>query len=599
MVLSKEKILELLKVPKNSALIRRAKYHESRLKFHADDAIEHSDLAAGYLEQFIKNLIEPFLTEEKVTRFKQAMPVPLPTTGIIDEIKDQYAKVFEAKDKFFNIERVDETEKKQVEALLMSLKEESFWQDTAFDTLFSAVNTLIVIDRPEDGGDPYFYLMDFSSVHDIGLDKFGKNIEYIIQRESSTEFLIIDSEKFARYEKTDDAANPFVEIQSVPHFFGSVPANFLWQDSLKDPLVKRSACTSILGLLDDYVVQSVNKKNLDFLNAYPIMWKYEDDDDDDFLKETITNELSERVQGETILPLNSDVNAVYADLRKKRKSKMGGPGVIVSVPAPMDNTEADLRDPIGFISPPIEALRYNSTELDSLGNKIYVKATGRPEHKDVADRPVNGQIQSQYEGERNVLLWVSYQLSTTRSWLVSALGKMLLGKDIACTADFGSEFFIEDERAVIENLREYRLAGASQAQIAFRTDSLRQVSTKGKRSQFQRLEIMSHLEPLSNQTLEIVSGMAEKGLVDFKDFDLKNHFPERIAKFERENGSILIYRQSDKITFKELIEDIKQKLYTYGSDTKFDNGFDSKEPIGVPEGVQPKKRLPDKNVVPG
>lgn len=542
------------------------------MKFHADDAIDHTDLGT-YLEMFIKNLVEPFLTQEKVDRFKQALPVPLPTTSIVDTIRDQYAKVFEAKDKMFELHISDKTKKLGLNELLVRRDEESFWKERVFDTLFSGVNTLMVIDRPQGGGDPYFYLMPFDTVHDIEIDFFGKKIEYLIQREDVDTFLVIDDEKFIRYQKVKDK-DEYIVLASVNHNIGFTPVRFIWNEFINHPLIKRSACTAILGMLDEYLVQYVNKKNLDFLNAYLIMWKYEEDDDDEFLKETVRNELAENINGVEILPTDDEVEMVYRSLLKK-KSKMGGPGTIISVRAPMDNTEPDLRNPIGFISPPVDSLQYNVSELERLKQAIYMTATGKPENKDIADRPVSNQIQSQYEGERNVLLWVSSQLSDARRWLVSTLAKAYLKDDIECTVDFGSEFFIEDEKGVIENLRDYKAAGASQAQIAFRTESLRQISTKGKYYQFTRLELLAHLEPFNNLTLEVVGDYAMKGLVDFKDFDLKANFPERIAQFEREHGSILAYKQGKNVDFNNLINQIKEILYGYGKAKKFDNGFNT------------------------
>ena len=156
-----------------------------------------------------------------------------------------------------------------------------------------------------------------------------------------------------------------------------------------------------------------------------------------------------------------------------------------------------------------------------------MKATGRPEMQTIADRPINSQIQSQYEGERNVLLWVASQLSTSRTWLLNSLAKMYTGEQADCTAYFGTEYFIEDEKSVIQNLRDYKDAGASQSQIWLRNKSLMQVSTKGKKNERAKLEMLEQLEPLHNLSIDKVAELATKDLVEFKDFDLKLNFPER------------------------------------------------------------------------
>ena len=109
-----------------------------------------------------------------------------------------------------------------------------------------------------------------------------------------------------------------------------------------------------------------------------------------------------------------------------------------------------------------------------------------------------------------------------------------------------------------------------------RNKSLIQASTKGKPSERERLELLEHLEPLPTMDLVAAQELVLADLVEFKEWDLKVNFAERINKFERENGSILAYGL-DK-SFEKRINDIKSKLYSYGKSKKFDNGLGSTKP---------------------
>ena len=589
MALSLLEIQQVLKKPKNKAWLEKAEYHQSRLKFHSEEALNEKDVSSYKRDFFAK--IESLLVSDKYDNFKELIQYPFPTTSIVDSIKDQYSKVFEAKDSFFEIGIKDEGKKVKFKALLSSLKEEEFWQKKAFECLFGDVNSLIVLDRPENGGNPYFYIANAESIHDISIK--SDSIEYVILEEEVMEvvdgkevkveyYLYIDNEKYVKYKEVEgDYGKEYIFISEIPHSLGETPANFIYQENLynSQSIVKRSAITSVLGLLDEYLIKYTSKQFLDLYNAYPIYWKYAEDTDDETTDTVIREDLMSMDGGEDLI-INGSYDKMIAGLKGKKKQKLLGAGTVMEIDAPIDNTEPDLRNPIGIVSPDTSSLEYNVKEIDRLEQKIYMKATGRPEMQTIADRPINSQIQSQYEGERNVLLWVASQLSTSRTWLLNSLAKMYTGEQADCTAYFGTEYFIEDEKSVIQNLRDYKDAGASQSQIWLRNKSLMQVSTKGKKNERAKLEMLEQLEPLYNLSIDKVAELATKDLVEFKDFDLKLNFPERINKFERENGSILSYQISNP-NFGERINAIKSILYSYGKTKKFNNGQGSNTGIGA------------------
>lgn len=576
MVLSREKIVELIKNPKSKTWITKAIYHQNRIKFHSNEVLSHSEFIENpYAKEWLDN-IQTNLVQRKFETFKSLLEYPLPSTSLIDSIKDQYAKVFEAKDSFFDI-HTEKNDKVSLKKYLADIKEEEFWKSQALDLMFSDVNSLLMVDLPPVGGqgEPFFYTVSIESIHEVSSTN-GLLDYVVVALESTSEgkvFKVVDDEK---YYKVIHEADEIEIVEEAYHGIGRVPCNFIFQEGLttKHPYVKRSGISSVLGSLDTFVRKYTSKENLDLYNAFPIYWKYQEDDDDDIEKSTIVEEFI--ASGKTQM----EAYELYDNYIRNRKLKnpLLGAGTVIEVAPPSDNTEPDLRDPVGIISPDKTSLEYNTSEVERLEDKIFRKATGRPQEKEIADRPVASQIQSQYEGERNVLLWVSEQLSRTRKWLVETLCKAKTGKDIVCTASFGSEFFIEDERSVLENFRLYKEAGASQSALAMRNKSLIEASTKGKPSERERLYMLEHLEPLPLMDLEKVREYVELDLVEFKEWDLKINFAERLNKFERENGNILAYEI--KSDFKERINKIKSILYSYGKSKRFDNGEGTKQPIG-------------------
>lgn len=586
MVLSNQKIAELVKNPKSKTWIQKAKYHQDRLKFHSNEVLSFEEFIDNpYAKEWLKN-IETNLVQRKYETFKSLIEYPLPTTSLVDSIKDQYAKVFEAKDAFFDI-HIQKEKKVGLKEFLTKTREEVFWKEKALDLLFSDVNSLLMVDLPpvEVGGDPFFYTVDIESVHEVS-ETNGK-LDYIVislrDEDEGKYYKVVDDENYYEvFHKGEDV----VITKTAYHGIGQVPCNFIFQEGLtnKNPYIKRSGISSVLGSLDTLVRKYTAKENLDLYNAFPIYWKYQEDDDDEFDKQTIIDEYVDA--GKT----TSEALTLYDDYIRKKKIKnpLLGAGTVIEVPTPSDNTEPDLRDPVGIISPDKTSLEYNTTEVERLEDKIFRKATGRPQEKEIADRPVASQIQSQYEGERNVLLWVSEQMSKSRKWLVEVLCKAK-GEDVVCTASFGSEFFIEDERSVLENFKLYKEAGASQSALSMRNKSLIEASTKGKPTERERLYLLEHLEPMPLMDLEKVREYVELDLVEFKEWDLKLNFAERVNKFERENGNILAYEPT--LTVKEKINKIKSILYSYGKSKRFDNGEGTKQPISNTQGGGQKGAL--------
>jgi hypothetical protein len=531
-----------------------------------------------YAKEWLLN-IETNLVQRKFETFKSLLEYPLPSTSLIDSIKDQYAKVFEAKDSFFDIHTKED--KVELKKYLGKIREEEFWKSQALDLMFSDVNSLLMVDLPPIGeiGDPFFYIVNIESVHEVS--STNGLLEYIVialeDSGEGKEYKVVDD---MYYYKVVQIADEVTITEEAYHGIGNVPCNFIFQEGLtsKYPNVKRSGISSVLGTLDTFVRKYTAKENLDLYNAFPIYWKYQEDDDDDMEKATIIDDYI--AAGKT----TDEAYSLYDEYIRKRKIKnpLLGAGTVIEVAPPSDNTEPDLRDPVGIISPDKTSLEYNTSEVERLEDKIFRKSTGRPQEKEIADRPVASQIQSQYEGERNVLLWVSEQMSRTRKWLVETLCKAKTGKDILCTASFGSEFFIEDERSVLENFKLYKEAGASQSALAMRNKSLIEASTKGKPTERERLYLLEHLEPMPLMDLEKVREYVELDLVEFKEWDLKINFAERINKFEREYGNILAYEPT--LNAKEKVNKIKSILYSYGKSKRFDNGEGTKQPIDNTKG---------------
>jgi len=545
--------------------------------------------------------IKDILPLDKYIIFKKLLTFPLATTAIVDTIKDHYSKVYEAKDAFFNIKCSNEESKYSFLNLLGELNEDAFWKDKALDAICDTPSMVLVCDKPtvDPTGQykPYFIQLQVEDIIDIDADA-ENNIKYLIykaiDKDTGDLFIAAIDDNFY-YRIEDDSTKPnderYTILSSVVHDCGYTPARFLGNEPLfsKTTVVQKSPLSPVLGMFDEYLAQYVFKRHLGLYSAYPIYWTYDLGDDN----ESEFNELAFKDWVGETYEAYSELEVLA--LRKQYQSKnaineLMGPGTIVQVPTPLSKEDADLKNPIGAISPDLESLKFNTGNLDAEEKRIINYATGKVGRDSKLDRTNELAVSTQSEGERDVLIYVSNQLSKTRTWLWATLGKMYLPTTFQnCTYSYGTEFFIEDEAAALANFKLYKDSGASTTMLHHRHTSFRQVSTKNLHPNTQlRLSILESIEPYPMRSVEEVESSFLSGVIDGKDLDIKLRFIEYVARFEREEGiRVEDFEKSDK-NFNEWIEYIKNKVSGYGKTITRDNIGSTSQSVGSDRTINAK-----------
>lgn len=548
--------------------LKKAVHHQNRLKFHAETVISEDD-ASPYLQDFLEG-VKIQLPSDKYEVFKSLMRFPLPTTDIIDTIKDHYSKVFEAKDQFIDIRAGSEEEVIAFQTLLEELNEDNFWKNRALDAICEEPNIVLICDKPstDEKGEykPYFYALSIEKVIDV-LANDENEIEYIIFNDNDANekpyIAIIDDEYYHKAVKIKGEDE--YSISSIPHNLGYTPARFLSAERLhnRTRVVQKSPLSAVLSRLDEYLTKYIGKNHLEMYAAFPIYWMYGIDEDgvitDDELREGLGDDLfNSYYERGTLETVRKNISS-----RNKLKNVIGA-GTLMEVPAPLSKEEYDLREPMGIIPADIESLKYNAGEIDSLEEKIMNKATGKIEKASRMDRTNEAAVSSQFESERDVLIYVSSQLSKARTWLWDTLGKLYLGdKFKKSTYDYGTEFFIEDETQAIKNFESYKKAGASQTLMAHRANIFRQVATKNRPTMQLRLKILEAIEPYPLLDVQECINMFNQGIITGIDLDVKLRFTEYVNQFEREVGSITSFEEKNE-TYNAWINTVKTKIYSYG-----------------------------------
>ena len=109
MALEIDQAIELLKKPKNRQQIEAAKQEESKLRVFTEVYDENEITSEFYYKQLLETLRSR--TEKKYDRITQFFRFPLPIVPTSDAILNDFFKIFEGKNRFFDIQSEKEVDR--------------------------------------------------------------------------------------------------------------------------------------------------------------------------------------------------------------------------------------------------------------------------------------------------------------------------------------------------------------------------------------------------------------------------------------------------------------------------------------------------------
>lgn len=528
MVLSNIEAKELIKHPYSVEQIQRARYQESRLRFHAQVA-EHRTYSSRYLIDFkdwAKNVIT---ATDKFTQFDRMLTYPLKSNEVVDSIADEYAKVFSSQNSFIGYEFTDPNAKQEYTEYCKGY--EHFWRKDVFGAMLCAINSIVVIDMPpvQDEVKPYYYLLSIDRVIDIRTDRDGK-IEYLIFRDGDRDnerIVVIDDESYRVYSCKDDK---HTLKSTAPHILGYAPCAFMWNDALAQeaPIIKQSPISAILSDLDWYLFHWTSKKCLDIYGSFPIYWHYKNNCD-------VTG-----CEGGFIRIANSTIVGAFMlePCPACAKNSLVGAGSVLKVPAPRSSDAPDLRVPAGIIPVERDSLDWNVEETERLKDEIIKTATGKLTEKSRTTGAINeDQVHSNYESQTNILMWIASNFEKIHKFVIDTTATLMYGGRYAgCTVSYGTEFYLQDQDSVTTEYLNAVNAGLPMYILQAKRNQVDELQSKNNPQERQRLYILRQLEPYQDIAMSVLP--TTPGL-DINKFVIKLNFSTFVNRFEIEYGNIV------------------------------------------------------------
>lgn len=555
------------------AVLNRAKYHQSRIKFHTVKRVGASFVTpwiAEPLTQFMY-MAENLLPHDKFVTFKTLFRYPVKTNEITGTCFDKLSRIFDGANPVYNYQFVNPEQREDWERYRTErLNEPEIWSTKGWEFFKTEINSVLVVDidseQNTDIPEPYFYWLPIADVLAYKANPTTGVMKYIAYRDRKNRHIVVlDDSSYRVYDDPkgagtlDDATLLFENS----HDLGYCPARFFWNEaiSLDDPDVKDSPLTKVLESLDWYLFFHLSKRQLDLMGAYPILSGYEqscdfsnaengDFCDGGFLKDK---------QGHYKL----DMAGMLMRCPKCGNKRIIGAGSFVEIPVPnAEENQPDLRNPVQMLTVDRNSLDYNVGELERLRSEIITNVVGQDEVVTNRDAYNEQQVQANFEDMTTVLNRIKRGFELAQEWVDSTICRLRYGDYfISAKISYGDKFYLQSASALREQYTAAKNSGASESELDAIQNRILETEYRNNPNTMRRMLILSELEPYRHLSLAEMRDLYDKGIVTKRDLLIKLNFANFVQRFERENTNILDF--GNEIPYARKIDTIYGEFVKY------------------------------------
>lgn len=564
MILTIQQIKDELEHSSKSSQIRLAALQQDRIKFHVDTNV---DVVESVPYSNFKNFVRSLLPADKYETMMNLLKFPIPTNKLADDIWTRLAKIYDGRNAAINFQFKSPEDRADWDAYRVRvLREPMVWSQDAWEFFKTEINGIVVVDMPEDGGDPsddkpqpYFYFVPIESVISYSVNRITKGMDWVIFR-CEDRIIAIDGASYRSFSLVDGELVPIAK--EANHELGYCPARFFWNQSLSlsTPDVKKSPISKALGDLDWYLFWTLAKKHLDVYGSFPIYSGYEQECD-------YSNAQGDTCQKGWLVGNDGHYktdefgNLIPCPLCHNKKS-LAGPGTYVEVPVPTGD-DKDLRNPVQILTIDKKSLEYCVEEQTRLRKAIINTCVGQEasiiNETSLADK----QVDATYESQDTVLNRIKQGFEEIQKWVDTTCCVLRYGRDkfISANINYGTEFYTLTPEAILARYAKAKESGASDAELDAINDQLIATTYRHDPILLQRMSILADLEPYRHVSKDQMIDMFKEGIVNADILALKLDFSGYIRKFERENANILDFGSG--IPYQKKIETIYKTLLDY------------------------------------
>ena len=564
-------------------MIQLAVLHQNRIRFHAEAVPSTPALAswtyrgrkanavqmlggregvAQAMTDFMA-MVENLIPHDKFQIFKTLFRFPVKTNEVLAVCFDKLSRIFDGRDPAFSYQFASTEERDDWEWYRQEmLGEQQVWQTKGWDYFKTQINSVLVVDLPEEQRDrlpePYFYWLPIADVIDFKADDEGR-MKWIIFRQDDDKVAVIDDESYRLFRGENGTVGEL--IREAPHNLGYCPARFFWNEpmSLEQRDIKASPVTKELDNLDWYLFYSISKRHLDMYGSYPIYWGYEQSCD------FHNDETGDYCDGGFLKDKHGhyqyDNNGIVVPCPVCSKKHIAGAGSFVEVPVPIEG-QPDLSNPVGMLSVDRNSLDFTKDEEARLRTDIITAIVGTNEEITTRDALNEQQIKANFESQSTVLKRVKKGFEEAQLFVDETVCRLRYGNAfVSASVNYGTEFYLFTSDELRERYRKAKEAGMSEADLDALLQQIIETEYRHNPQQMQRMIILGDLEPYRHLTRAEVQGLYDKSLVSLEELLIKLNFADFVRRFERENMNIITF--GENIDYDKKIDTIKERLMDY------------------------------------
>lgn len=560
MELSTNLLMQELEAPSKAPILRKARTHQRRLRFHTETKVSKDSSEA--LTLFLQ-MVDGLLPREKQGIFRQMLTFPLATNNVAAACFDKLHRVMDGRNPVFSYQFTKADLNDDWEVYRQQIGGQTIWRTKGWERLKYDINSVLVVDLPREQTDarpsPYFYWLPIDNV--ISFDAGDDNVMRWIIFKDGNDIVVIDGVSYRRFAKQDKS---LVLVSEAPHDLGYCPCRFFWSEALNSESndIKASPLSKVLGELDWFLFFYVSKMNLDLYAGYPVVWAYEESCD--YMdKDRNVCRHGTLVSREGITLLDADGNVMKCP--KCGRSHLAGAGTVIKVPIPHEGMPDLGNQPVNMLTVDRNSLDYNVAEIERLKANIIAAVVGNDTEVNKTQAINEKQVLSAFESQDVILQRIKRNFEAAQRFVEETICRLRYGDMFtSLSINWGTEFYIATTEDLREKYERARTLGASEAELDALRQQILETEYRNDPVMMQRMLILSQIEPYRHMSNADVVNLYLQGIVAKDDLLLKLNFSNFVSRFERENMNILTFGAG--MSFAQKIDKITKILREYGTE---------------------------------
>ena len=581
MSLSSDQAMKLVKEPPNQSEVTKGRKYQSRLRLLTlplgGDDVSHETAWNELL-----GALKEKLTIEKYNAICKYFTFPMSIVNISNDITTDLYKVFDGRNAVFSIDYPNDRIKETGNRTLAELDVLGWIENTGKLVLKCAPNLIVVIDKNEQG-DPILipvpneklvgYKLTKTGAFDVVIFIHSKGVDE--SGNTWTRYAIYDD---AHYKVIYEVGGVFTQELENPHDLGKCPARFFYNNPLvnKHEFDRAIPLSNVRGVMGQWQMFDIFDYYQDHYASFQVVQYADNGCDIDGCNGGVI--YVDPITDEDNLVIKSGYNTECPTCAKKG---LIGPGSSIGVVVSADPTEQDARNIFAFVAPDITALEYTGKKQKAREDFMKINTVGYSDA--ITSEAINEQqVKALVESRKKPLFDIKVHLEDLYKWIVESVIKLTYNVDVVANANYGTEFFILAPEEIQDLIIKSKQAGSQATYIEQLNKLLISTQYKNDPSLVQRMLISADVQPNAFETQIEARELHKEGMITIEDYYIHSNFTDLISRFERENGSIVMF--GSDITYDKKIQRIQKELLIYTNE-KLQKDEQQKDPATEPIAV--------------